>query len=149
MKIGSRETGEMLEWFNTYLKMGSDRSLEKLSKITGKNPKYHEAISAKFKWAERVNEIEREAAEKAIELTKENLMKSKLRNLRIIQAAAGRFAQALNQNKVKLTAADFEKMARLELLIRGEADQRHGFEENTLAAAMKRAYERRTAKKSN
>jgi hypothetical protein len=144
MKLGKKESPEMLDAFNFYLSLGTSRTIQRVADgWKKKSYSWVKEVAARWKWSDRADAIDRKAAEHAIELTKEGLMKAKARKLRIIQAIDGRIAQALNANKLKITAADFERVARLEMLLRGEADSRLGVEKDSLATLIKRNHERR------
>lgn len=125
----------MLRAFAAYLAAGPDRSLVKVGRSLGKSRQWMEAVCSKWKWVARVEAEERKIAETEVDKARRELKESKTRKLGIIKAIDARFAQKLQSDKVKISVHEFERAARLELVLRGEADQ-HVKVDNDFASLM-------------
>ena len=72
------------------------------------------------KWDERIKEIRRKACEKA----DETAVEIRARHLKIIKGAIAQFVSDLAEGKIELSASDYEKLTKLELLLSGQATER-------------------------
>lgn len=115
----------MMNMYDRYLALGEERTLLRVAQAFSKSLTYIKAVAAKWKWTDRVDAVEREAAQKAIDKTEQKLVEIKARKLKIIRALDARIAAEILKKTVKVTPGEFERLAKLELLIEGEATDRH------------------------
>jgi hypothetical protein len=125
MNVPKRETPLMLEAFNYYLKLGKDRGLTPVTKQFHKSMTWAMMLSKTFRWKDRAEEWDKKQASKEMDLfSKEALIKSKKEHLEIIQEACAIFKAQLQNRKAKMSPTDYEKLAKLDLLMRGDATER-------------------------
>ena len=80
--------------------------------------------SAAFKWQKRIHERETLVAGLVADKSVEDEVEMRRRHLTLCKAVQGRFAELLKNKTVKPTASDFEKIAKLEILLTGGATER-------------------------
>ena len=80
--------------------------------------------SVAFNWQKRIVERENLVAGLVAEKSIEDEVAMRKRHLTLCKAVQGRFAELLKNKTVKPTASDFEKIAKLEILLTGGATER-------------------------
>lgn len=131
------ETPLMLEAFNHFVKLGKERSLVAVQKQFRKSNQWVMVVSKAFKWWDRAAEFDKKQADSDLDDYATQLKQSNRDNLIIIRALRRRFAENINNRRVPVTPSDFERLAKLERLILGEATERT--EELTVTGIVKRA----------
>lgn len=141
MHIPATEEAQHLRAFEIYYQLGDKRTLAKVAEKVGRSPDWVSTVAKAFDWKRRVNERDHRQSESILDRIDEYKLKEKENNLKLIRATKARYAQLLMSQKI--TAAEFEKIVKLEMLITGEATERHGLED-TLADLVSDAKRRRS-----
>jgi hypothetical protein len=139
------------EIFERYYAMGDNRSLDKLCNAlhqdgTSGAPKLRtlKKWSKEFAWQERVQQRDIENAKRLEKKTNTAVVNEKANYRKTIKEAFDIFKQNLKKGKVKIeTIQDMERLAKLDLLIMGEATERgESLQEHKISdETIKKAYD--------
>jgi len=150
-----KETLKAKEMFELYYSMGSDRSLDALrkklvSEMSQNEPEKIPSLptlkrwSKNFNWQERVEQRDMDNAKRLEKKTNTTVVNEKANYRKIIKEAFDIFKENLRNGEVEIkTVQDMERLAKLDLLIMGEATERgentqeHAFTDESI----KKAYE--------
>ena len=114
-KSASVEGFEQKMAFEIYYKLGEGRSLSKVAKQVGRSIKTLEVWSSKYRWMPRIKERERQAAEFLLmQKSAQEEAEVKKKHLTLIDAAIGKWAKRLTEDKIRLRSVDdIEKLVKL------------------------------------
>lgn len=139
-----RETALILKAFEHYYKLGERRTFTLVAKEFKKSIQAVNMWAKTFKWKSRTEEMDRNVLDKSLEGFDKVLIKVKKENLKIIQAAKISLVAEMKRLQAKgrnfpVTLTDFEKLAKLELLMLGDPTER--ISDDTITGLVKRAAE--------
>lgn len=107
-----------------YLAAGPDRSLQKVAAQFDIAVTTAKVWAKSFGWAQRLVEHEAQVARRTIDLAEKQGVevdaRAKSRNLKIVQGAMLKLAQALGTGDVKFTISDLPRLVQLEQALLGE-----------------------------
>jgi hypothetical protein len=107
--------------FAYYLELGPERSLQAVARKFGVSNTAVKNWARSFHWTRRLAEHEAAVARRTIDIADsqgvETDAKARARNLKMVQMAMLKLAQALASGEVKFQLADLERMVRLETLL--------------------------------
>lgn len=114
-KAASLESFDQKMAFETYYKMGSQRSFAKTAKQIGRSVKTIEVWASQYRWSARVKERERQAAEYLLmQRSAEEEAKVKEKHLTLIDATVAQWSKKLLEGQIKLRSVeDLERLVRL------------------------------------
>ncbi|KKM92809.1 hypothetical protein LCGC14_1214840 [marine sediment metagenome] len=144
MNKPKRESPIILKAFEYYYKLGADRRLVTVARRFKKSPQAVHAWAKAYKWNSRADEMDRDVQKKSLESFDNLLITAKEENLKIIRAAKISLVNQMKRLQVKgqnfpVTLADFERLAKLELLMLGDPTER--ISDDTITGLVKRAAE--------
>lgn len=144
MKPPKKESALMLKAFEYYYKLGTERSLAKVQRKFSKSVTAVAMWSKAFKWPERCNEMDRKVSQKSLDNYDEMLVEAKRENFHIIRKAKKHLLAEIERIEKKaetftVTLTDFERLAKLELLMLGDPTER--ISDDTITGLVKRAAE--------
>ena len=106
-KAQADETFEQKMSFETYYKMGDNRSLAKVAKKTGRGLTTLEDWSSKLRWSARVKERERQAAEYLLmQQSAQEEAEQKQKHLTLIDASIAQWSKKLVDGSIVLKSVD-------------------------------------------
>lgn len=151
MKKPTRETKQNKEAFEYFYKLGADRTLQKVCKRFAKSRVWATAVAKKFDWKNRAAERDQDVQDDSLDDYDAKLKQAKRENFKIISMIKGGLMEKLNELKGKaqrmeITITEFERIAKLELLMLGDPTER--ISDDTLTGMVKDA-EEYLAKTSN
>ena len=107
-----------------YLAAGPDRTLQKVAAHFDIAPTTAKVWARSFGWAQRIVEHEAQVARRTIDLAEKQGVevdaRAKARNLKIVQGAMLRLAQALGTGDVKFALSDLPRLVQLEQALMGD-----------------------------
>ena len=110
------------EAFEYYVSLGPGRTYRQVAEKMGVSLPTVKRWAKTHSWLSRVDEreaqIARQAADRAIESTVEDLERKR----KLVKAALIRLGQAIAQGKIKLQLSDLDRMIRLDALLQGRPD---------------------------
>lgn len=112
------------EAFELYYALGADRNFSEVARRIKQSPGAVAGWSQAFGWQKRLAYREKLVADLVAQKAIEDEARSRADALKICRAIEIRFAQDLQLGKAEITASDFEKAVKLELLLRGKATER-------------------------
>lgn len=114
-KAASLESFDQKMGFETYYKLGSQRSFNKAAKQLGRSVKTIEVWASQYRWSARVKERERQAAEYLLmQKSAEEEAKTREKHLTLIDATVSQWSKKLLEGQIKLkTVEDLERLIRL------------------------------------
>lgn len=128
MSKPKRETYRHQAAFEYYYTVGlldpGDRNLSEVARRFKISPQAAAGWSVAFKWQRRVKEREEMVSGLMREKSIEDEVTMRRRNLMLCQSVQNRFAELLVLKSIDPTPSDFEKIAKLELLLNGGATER-------------------------
>ena len=142
MNPPKKESAIILKAFEFYYKLGAERKLTEVARKFNRSKQAITAWSKAYKWVERCDERDHKVSGQALESFDKLLITAKRENLKIIRAAKVSLVNELKamQDKGKnfpVTLNDFERLAKLELLILGDPTER--ISDDTITGLVKRA----------
>jgi len=116
-----RESKRHVEAFEFYWSLGDERSLEKVAQQYGVTKCAAQNWSAAFSWVRRIDERNKKIAERLSRQSIREASESRARLIKIAQGVQAKFIESLQSKdgKLKVSVADFEKVAKLEMTLRG------------------------------
>ena len=144
MKPPKRESARILKAFEFYYKLGAERTLVQVARRFKKSPQAVHAWAKSYKWLERCEERDRKVSDQALESFDKLLISAKKENLKIIRAAKISLVAEFKKIQAKgenfpVSLNDFERLAKLELLMLGDPTER--ISDDTITGLVKRAAE--------
>lgn len=143
-----RETAKSKKAFEIYYTMGPSRSLAKVGRKLGITKDQVERWSSAFKWVAKVTDMDQKVSEEAIDDYDAKLKKAHKENFEIIdkvkQIVRKKVEKILKRidekgASVDVSLNDFEKIAKLELLMLGDPTER--ISDETITGVVKSAAE--------
>lgn len=105
--------------FADFVAMGPERSLPKVAERYAVSEAAVKKWSIKNHWAERVAQIDKESAAKALAKAEETLLDMNVRHIQISKATQAAYVDKLKKKTVNPTPSDAVQMIKLERAIRG------------------------------
>lgn len=119
------ETPEQLQAFQIYYNMGPDRSYRKLGEKVGKHYNTIMKWAKKFKWKQRIDEIDNAVSKDVVESTARATILAKEQSKMLHQMLKDRFYDEVAQGDVKIRSIrEYIDIDKHDLLVRGEATER-------------------------
>ena len=118
------ESATHREAFELWYALGADRSLSEVARRIKNSACAVSGWSQAFGWQRRLAHREKVVAELVSQKAVEDEAQSRANALKLCRAVQMRFAEALRDKTAQISAGDFEKAVKLELLLRGKADSR-------------------------
>lgn len=123
-KVIAKETDEHRAAYQHYLGQGARRTLAATAAHCGVSQTTVKVWAASFGWAARLKEHEAHIARRTLDLAErqgvETDARAKTRNLKIVQGAMIKLAQALGSGDVKFSLSDLPRLVALEQALAGE-----------------------------
>lgn len=112
--------------FESYYKLGDNRSISKIAKDLTKARSTVQDWSSKFRWVSRVKERERQAAEYLLmQKSAQEEAETKRKHLTLIDAAISTFSKKLVENKIVIkTVDDLQKLVNMRWKLAHMPDKR-------------------------
>lgn len=135
------ESPLMLEAYEYFYALGKERRLALVAKKFGKSETAVGVWAKTFNWWDKVEARDKRASDRRLETIDQKIKRVKQENLDIIEGLRVGFATQIAEMKgrMKLTPTEFERLAKLELLLMGEATER--IDDMSVAGVMRRATE--------
>jgi hypothetical protein len=120
------ETPEQMQAFQVYYAMGSDRGYRGLAKKIGVHATTIARWAKKFNWQERVKQTDALVTEDVVQQTARATIQAKEQSKMINQLLKDRFHDEVREGKIKIRhIKDYIDLDKHDLLVRGEATERH------------------------
>jgi len=119
-----RETLRHREAFELYYALGEKRSYLDIASKVGVSCKSVEKWGVNFGWQLRVQQRDKEIADKLTENNNKIILEDKARLRRVIKIAVANFLERLAAKEVTIDARDFVALAKLDLHLMGEPTER-------------------------
>ncbi len=125
-----KETLKHQEAFNCYYSLGPKRGYTEVARNLAVSRTAVAEWGRAFAWQERVEQRDAENARRLEEKTNDSVVATKANYRKIVRAAIGRWVENYKAKAVNLdTAADLERLIKLDLLLLGEATERGEYSE--------------------
>jgi len=107
--------------FEYYYSLGEKRSLSQVAQYTGLSLSTVRQCCWSFKWVQRVQERDADAARQIADRTMASKLDEHERNQRIVKMALLKVAKAIGDGKVRIQMADLDRLIRLDALLSGRS----------------------------
>lgn len=104
--------------------MGEDRTIAEVARRFHTSAQAVHGWQAAFQWQKRLSEREKLVAGLVAQKANEDEAQSRADFLKLNRATMIRYAEALQANRIAMSPADLDRMARLDQFLRGKASDR-------------------------